>query len=400
MSKPFSCIHYVGEVRYELGGVVQAVVDLCQAISVRGHRVTLVTCDATDVPRAWKDNADESPRIVEIQRSSLSKRLISRHGLKIFGDLLPEAEIVHLHTPWELGNLQLMPLLNSRKIPYIVTVHGMLDDWSMQQKTLKKSVFLNLFGRKLFKNATTVHLTAEGECDQASRWVPVDDRRAVQCYALDLTAYDPLPGPGPALKAFPQIRPEKKKILFLSRLHPKKGIEFLLRAGAILRDQNLPIQLLIAGPGDESYTKRLKRLTSSLAMDDHTEFLGMVHGIEKRSLFQLSDVFVLPTYQENFGLVIAEAMACGIPVVTTRGTDIWREILEGGARIADMSAESLATELQSLLKDDEARSAIGQQGLRFVRQWLDRSNVTSGYERMYRDTLRRYQARHPRRLSD
>ncbi len=387
MSESFSCIHFVGEVRYELGGVVQAVVDLCQAISVRGHRVTLVTCDATDVPEAWKNNSDQGPRVVEIRRSALSQRLISKHGLQVFGELLSEGDLVHLHTPWELGNLQIMPMLRACKIPYIVTVHGMLDDWSMQQKSLKKRIFLKLFGRKLFKHATTVHLTAKGECDQAKRWVPIEDRWAVQCYALDLTSYDPLPGPDPALKAFPRIRPEKKKILFLSRIHPKKGIDLLLRAGAILRDQGVPIQLLIAGPGDKSYIDRLKRLTSGLAMDDHTEFLGMVHGVEKRSLFQLSEVFVLPTYQENFGLVIAEAMACGTPVVTTRGTDIWREIMEGGARIADMSPESLATELQELLRDEQARIAVGQQGLRFVRQWLDRSNVTSGYEKLYRDTI-------------
>jgi glycosyltransferase involved in cell wall biosynthesis len=151
----------------------------------------------------------------------------------------------------------------------------------------------------------------------------------------------------------------------------------------------VPVQLLIAGPGDEHYTKKLKRLTSRLGMEDHTEFLGMVRGIEKRSLFQLSDVFALPTYQENFGLVIAEAMACGTPVVTTRGTDIWREIMAAGARIAEMNPESLANELHVLLKDEQACEAVGQQGLRFVRQWLDRSNVTSGYEKMYRDTIAR-----------
>jgi glycosyltransferase involved in cell wall biosynthesis len=389
MPEPISIVHFLRRIRLEEGGVVQAVVDLCQAFSARGHQVTLVTCDASDVPQAWKENNDGEPRVVEIEESALTTRLISKRGLKVFRELLAGVDLVHLHTPWELGNLQIMPLLRARKIPYIVTVHGMLDDWSMQQKTLKKRTFLKLFGRKLFKYATTVHLTAKGECEQASRWVPIEDRWAIQCYALDLTSYDPLPGPNPALKAFPQIRPEKKKILFLSRLHPKKGIEFLLQAGAILRDRGVPVQLLIAGPGDEHYTKKLKRLTSRLGMEDHTEFLGMVRGIEKRSLFQLSDVFALPTYQENFGLVIAEAMACGTPVVTTRGTDIWREIMEAGARIADMNPESLASELHEFLKDGQACEAVGQQGLRFIRQWLDRSNVTSGYEKMYRDTIAR-----------
>jgi len=113
----------------------------------------------------------------------------------------------------------------------------------------------------------------------------------------------------------------------------------------------------------------------------------MVRGIEKQSLYQLSDVFVLPTYQENFGLVIAEAMACGTPVVTTRGTDIWREIERGGARIADMNPESLATQMREFLTDNETRDRVGQQGLHFIRQWLDRNSVVSGYEQVYHDTV-------------
>ena len=377
----------------ELGGVVQAVVDLCQAISACGHQVTLVTSDATDVPAHWSDASGDWPRVVEIESLALTKRLISRQrlisrrGLRIFRELLDGVDLAHLHTPWDLGNFQLMPILRKQRVPYIVTVHGMLDEWSMQQKSLKKKTFLSLGGRRLFEHATTVHLTAKAEFEQAGLCVPIGDRGAIQCYALDLTSYHPLPGPEPALKAYPAICPEKKQILFLSRLHPKKGVEFLLQAGAILRDQGLPIQLLIAGPGDDSYVGQLKSLTSRLGLDDHTEFLGMVRGIEKRSLFQLSDVFVLPTYQENFGLVIAEAMVCGTPVVTTRGTDIWQELQEAGARIVDLTPEAIATAIAELLAQDDGGVQLGALGQEYVRRWLDRDHVLQGYEKIYRDTI-------------
>ncbi|QEG34696.1 glycosyltransferase [Bythopirellula goksoeyrii] len=387
MTSPLSCIHFVSEIRLELGGVVQAVVDLCQAISARGHKVTLVTFDATDVPAHWTEASGNWPQVVEIKSASYSKRFVSREGLQDFRDMLDGVDLAHLHTPWEPSNLQIMRVLRKQGIPYIVTVHGMLDEWSMQRKSLKKQAYLSLCGRKLFENATTVHLTAESESEQASRWVPIGDREAVQCYALDLTSYDPLPGPDPAYKAYPAICPERKKILFLSRIHPKKGVEFLLQAGALLRDEGLPVQLLIAGPGEESYINQLKALARNLGIEEQTEFLGMVRGIEKRSLFQLSDVFVLPTYQENFGLVIAEAMACGTPVVTTRGTDIWREIERGGARIAEINGESLADEIRVFVTDKQLRDEIGQKGLHFVRNWLDRDNVVQGYERIYRDTV-------------
>ena len=387
MSEPISVVHFFRRIRAEDGGVVRAVLDLCQMVAARGHRVTLATLDATDVPKDWLETLPNVPEVLQLDASAWSSALLSEGSLERFAQVIQQANLAHLHVPWGLCNLQLASVLQKAAVPYIVSIHGVLDDYSMRQKPLKKRVFMRLFGRRLLRHATTVHFTAEAERDQALRWIPGTDHSAIQACAMDLAPFECLPGPQPALEAFPQIRPDSHKILFLSRIHPKKGVELLLEAGAILRDQGLPIQLLIAGPGDDSYVRQLKSLTSRLGLDDHTEFLGMVRGIEKRSLFQLSDVFVLPTYQENFGLVIAEAMACGTPVVTTRGTDIWREIERGGARIADMNPESLATQMRGFLTDKETRDRVGQQGFQFLRQWLDSDDVINGYEQVHHDTV-------------
>ena len=383
----FSCVHFVPELRLELGGVVQAVVDLCQAIASRGHQVTLATCDARDVPTDWLEDSDDWPTVAELSPSRLTHRLISRQGLKEFRRIARQVDIAHLHIPWRLTNLQLSHVLHGENIPYIVTIHGMLDDWSMRQRTLKKRTYLNLAGHRLFKHATAVHFTAKAERDQAEQWISIGDRAVIQCYALDLTAYDPLPGAGPALKAFPQIQPEKKKILFLSRLHPKKGVELLLGAAARLLDQRSDFQLLIAGPGEDNYTAQLKQMASELGVSDVTSFLGMVKGIEKRSLYQLSDVFVLPTHQENFGLVLAEAMVCGTPVVTTRGTDIWQELQEAGALVADHTPAAIAAAIAEIFAEDDGGVKRGTQGQVYVRQWLDRNHVLQGYEQIYRETI-------------
>jgi len=382
MTQPISCLHYISEVRLELGGVVHAVLDMCQAVASRGHQVTLVTCDATDVPDHWSSNSGNWPKVVEVPRSPFFRKAIRRDGIEQFKRLIENTDVAHLHTPWEISNLQLARQLKRKGVPYVVTVHGMLDDWSMQQKTWKKKLYLALLGRRLFKDATSVHLTAESERDQASHWVPIGEREAIQCYALDLTSYDPLPGPGPAMKAYPFIDSEKKKLLFLSRLHIKKGIELLLKAGSLLKESGLPIQLLIAGPGEDAYVRQLQALATQLKLDEETHFLGMVRGVEKRSLFELADVFVLPTHQENFGLVLAEAMACATPVVTTKGTDIWREVEQGGARIADMTPESIAEKIREVVSDD-VQDKIGQQGCEFIHQWLDRNTVVDGYEKIY-----------------
>ena len=383
----FSCLHFVPEIRLELGGVVQVVVDLCQAIAARGHRVTLFTCDASDAPAHWRESSGDWPTVVELTSSKLTRRLISRQGLRQFRETAQQVDVAHLHIPWRLTNLQLSRVLRDENIPYVFSVHGMLDDWSMRQHALKKRIYLTLAGRSLFRYATAVHFTAEAERDQAQQWITVGDRGVVQCCPLDFTSYDPLPGAGPALKAFPEIRPEKKKILFLSRLNPKKGVELLLGAAALLRSQRSDIQLLIAGPGDDSYLAQLRKLASQLGVSDIANFLGMVKGAEKLSLYQLSDVFVLPTHQENFGLVLPEALACGTPVVTTRGTDIWKELQEAGARIVDLTPEAISNAIAELLAEKDGGVQVGAHGREYVRRWLDPDHVFQGYEKIYREAI-------------
>ena len=391
MNQTFACLHYVREIRNSLGGVVTAAIDLCQSMAARGHQVTLVTCDAADVPPSWSDasSGGNSPRVVEVSHAAFTKLLLSRDAKRQCAALIDAVDVAHLHTPWELGNYQLSPLLRRANVPYVVTVHGMLDHYSMRQKGLKKQAFLAIGGRQLFAHATTVHFTAESEKEQALHYIPGADRAFVQGCSLDFTPYNPLPGPETAYRAFPQLKPDVRKILFLSRVHPKKGVDLLIRAAAQLKGRSFPFQLLIAGPGDEPYVAELKRLAGELGVADDAHFLGMVGGVQKTSLYQAADVFVLPTHQENFGLVLPEAMACGTAVVTTRGTDIWRELQSGGASIVDGSPTSLADAIVEVTNDPQRCARLGQQGREFVHQWLDPNRVAAAYESMYFDAISR-----------
>jgi glycosyltransferase involved in cell wall biosynthesis len=386
MSACLTIVHFFPRIRREEGGVVQVILDLCQMTAAAGHRVILTTCDAADVPADWHSEKS-NPTLCAVQSASL--RRLSPHGLHQFANLLNQVDVAHLHTPWEWANLQLANMLRRRAVPYVVTVHGMLDDYSMKQKSWKKRAFLTLGGRKLFSKANAVHFTAQAEKDQATRWIPGNYLPVVQACALDLEPYEDLPGPGPALNAFPQLATNDPKILFLSRLHPKKGVELLIEAGGILRAQGLPIQLVIAGPGDDEYAQGLRQLAVKLGLGDSTHFLGMVRGQVKLSLYELADVFVLPTHQENFGLVLPEALACRTPVVTTRGTDIWRELQEAGAKIVDNRSPAIADAIREILSDDQERRALGERGRDYVMDWLSEVKVSAGYERMYRETIRR-----------
>jgi glycosyltransferase involved in cell wall biosynthesis len=388
MERRFSCVHFLREIRAELGGVVTAVIDLCQSMAARGHPIVVMTCDGKDAPARWRGEGNW-PEVIEVPHSAFTGLLLSRRGLRRFEEVMATIDVAHLHTPWDLCNFQLMRLLRRARVPYIVTVHGMLDAYSMAQKSLKKHTFLSAGGRSLFRNATSIHFTAQAEMEQALQFVPGRDRSRVQACALDFSPYRDLPGPEPALKAFPQIRREARKILFLSRVHPKKGLDLLIRAAGLMKRGDLPFQVLVAGPGEEKYINSLKALAAELGVASDVEFLGMVQGVEKRSLYQAADAFVLPTHQENFGLVLAEAMACGTPVITTRGADIWHELQQGGARIVEQSPDKIAAAIVEVVSNLEKCRQVGQQGLEFVYHWLDRDRVSAAYEEMYFDAIAR-----------
>jgi glycosyltransferase involved in cell wall biosynthesis len=230
-----------------------------------------------------------------------------------------------------------------------------------------------------------VHATAEGERRQAAKWIPKANF-AVLPLLVDLSEYDTLPGTGPALAAFPQLASTNPKVLFLSRLHPKKGVEILLRAAADVARRGIDLELFIAGPGDDDYVSRLKRLANELGLSAKTHFLGMVRGAQRTSLYQAADLFVLPTHQENFGLVLVEALACGTPVITTKGVDIWPELEQAGSAIVSPDPKAVADALHERLVHREELPQIGTKGRAFVRDWLAEDSVIAGYEAMYAST--------------
>lgn len=379
-------VHYLQRVRLEDGGVVRAVLDMCQVLASRDTHVTLLTTDAKDVPTEWLSASAGAPRIVTVDAplkwGTFSKALLTR-----IRTLWQEMDVLHLHTPWDISNVPLAKLSRDARKPYIITVHGMLDDWCMSQRRLKKQIYLMLRGKQLLNHAAYVHTTAEAEMQQAQKWFSGES--IVIPLVFDTQRFQSLPGPALAFKSLGCLADDKPNILFLSRLHIKKGPELLIDALSLLRKRGQSVNLILAGPGEASYVATLRARVNQLNLQDDVHFPGMISGDVKLSLYQAADVFVLPSSQENFGLVLPEAMACATPVVTTRGVDIWRELETGGAVIVDQSAEAVADAVDRLLSDDSRRSELGEKGRAFVFDWLNPENVAARYEEAYRSTLSR-----------
>jgi glycosyltransferase involved in cell wall biosynthesis len=381
---PSGITHYLPAVRLADGGVVRAVLDGCRIMAMRGHRILLLTYDAADVPPQWLSSAAGMPSVVSLDRPGKSG-FLPHSAMAQARAAVRKTDVLHLHGPWIPGNLQLAAVARRIGKPYVLSIHGMLDDWAMAQRSWKKRLFLLLAGSRFIRRAARIHLTAEEERRQASRWIG-QAATIVLPPLFDLDPYRHLAGPELAVRQF-SITIGKPTVLFLSRLHPKKGIDILIDAVAELRRRGQEVRLLIAGVGEPAYEAALFGQVARLKLEDRIQFLGQVGGEAKLSLFQAVDLMALPTSQENFGLALIEAAACGKPLVTTRGVDLYQELESAGAIIVERSPAAFADAIQQLLNAPEERSRRGSTLRQWVFQSLDPQAVAEKYEAMYRSIV-------------
>lgn len=222
--------------------------------------------------------------------------------------------IVHVNCCWAplCSMVTVWAKKNGYKVVY--TPHGMLEPWILKRHYwTKKFPAIMLYQRRAIRMADLLHATAESEKKNltALGW-----NRHVRVISNCINVDD---------IAMKTSWERKKCILFLSRVHVKKGINFLIEAIANLKDKMSGYVVKIAGPGEEGYINELRTLANNLGIGDMVDFVGPIFGDAKFDLYREADVFVLPTHSENFGIVVTEALACGTPVITTKGTP-WEEL--------------------------------------------------------------------------
>lgn len=380
-------LHFKTRMRLEEGGVVKAVLDLVR-MGADSNEIGLATLDASGTPDEWRDGSASNINVHELSGQPGRAGTLSRDQLNQLRDLVGQYDVVHLHSMWPMANPQIAKLCSSMGTPYVLSVHGMLDDWSMSQRRLKKLIYMRTWGRCLLRDAHTVHCTAQAELDQASAWFTPSKGQVVPL-PFDLTEYAELPGIELAYSTFEGLSRALPKVLFLSRIHYKKGVDRLIKASSLLLSRGVEHQLVIAGTGDDSYVDEMRSLAKSEGIEDHVYFLGFATGQAKVSLIESCDLFALPTSQENFGFVFFEALASGTPVVTTRGTDTWPEIeRSGGGIIVENTPEAFCDAIAPMLGSSQETNAMGQRGRAWVLEEMSLGRIRSMYQSLYARCVR------------
>ncbi|MSR42285.1 MAG: glycosyltransferase [Phycisphaerales bacterium] len=365
----------------KLGGTARAAIDLATAMAARGHQVDVLTSESAELPMGWGTTAGSNPRnIVDAGPDAL---LLSRSLGSAGLEAIRNADVVHLHAMWELFNIRVAALCRSLGVPYISTPHGMLDDWSMAQKSWKKRTHLTTRGTLMLERAAYVHCTARAELAQSKKWFP-NGRGTVIANLMDLAPFAQLPGPELARAKFPQLAQAKVRLLFLGRVTPKKGLDFLIRALALLRAENLDANIIVVGNPDAGYAATLQSCVRAVGMQEHVHFLGHIDGALKVSVVEACDLLVIPSSQENFGFVFYEALACRTPIVTTNLVDTHAELHEsGGATIVDRTSTSIAEGVREGLRNHAPNIACREAVRAWVFRICDPTVIATQFERMY-----------------
>jgi glycosyltransferase involved in cell wall biosynthesis len=317
-----------------------------------------------------QESADMVPLI---ETSHFTINYLSIWDLFLYGSRLSakDIDLIHLQHIWT-PYIQVMAFWAfQKKIPYIITPRGMLEPWIMAQNPWKKKLGLLFYQRKAIQRAVYLHATAHMEAENIKA-LGFLNPIAIIPNGIDLSEVKKI-----------KIAYGTKKMVFLSRIHPKKGIELLLEAWRMIDTQDWFLE--IAGNGEESYITSLSASAQDL---QNVSFVGPKYGVEKWRFLRSADVMVLPTYSENFGIVVAEALAVGVPVITTKGTP-WQDLesFQCGWWI-DLSASHLQTSLVNAINTPIAQlKVMGSNGRKLIEKKYDIKAVASNIAELYKQIV-------------
>ncbi|MDI1299027.1 glycosyltransferase [Methylotenera sp.] len=326
-------LHILPSIDPKGGGPMEGVRQYGLQLRTIGHEVEVVTLDD---PNA--DYIADFPLKVHAMGPPISNYRYSSKLVPWLKENVRQYDYVVVNGLWQYHGFAAWRVMSDMHVPYFVFTHGMLDPWfkhTYPLKHLKKWLYWPWADYRLLRDATAVLFTCEEEklLARKSFWL----YKATE----DVINYGTKTPPSDAealstvfYSAYPKLR-EKRVLLFLSRIHEKKGCDLLIEAFARVANLDLSLHLMVAGPDQTGLVAKLQVQAQRLGIADRVSWPGMLQGDMKWGAFYASEAFVLSSHQENFGIAVAEAMGCGLPVLISDKVNIWREIEADAAGIVN-----------------------------------------------------------------
>lgn len=380
-------LHLIATLDRESGGPAQACLEMARAVAARGHDVAIRTTN-------WAMNGVEPvPTNVPLQQDGVNVTYFPVHFPRVWKPSLAMAaalrrdlsrfDVVHLHSLYMFHDWLGGRLCRQMAVPYIVRPHGMLDPYIRKRHRGRKRLVELLFQNRVLRHAAAIHYTSDVEREISQ---PFDGGAPARIVPLgvNLAGFDSLPPAERFHDRFPETR-GRRIVLFLSRLHFKKGLDLLIPAFARAAADDPSLHLAIAGP-DDGMLDQCKAWARRDGIPDKVTFTGMLRGDDKLAAFAAASLFTLPSYSENFGIAVVEAMAAGLPVVISDQVNIWREIQQGGgALVVRCDENKLSQAMSAVLSDATLAADMAHKARETVHRLYRWDNVAAALEEMYAD---------------
>jgi glycosyltransferase involved in cell wall biosynthesis len=356
MKSGLRILHVIPSLDPRTGGPVEGLKQISTSLVGKGHYPAVICLDVADAPwlRHWTIPVEAVGR--GIGKYGFRYRLIDRIARQA-----KQYDAVVLHGLWQFTGLATWLALRGTSTPYVVYPHGMLDPWFNRQypaKHAKKLIYWFLAQRNILRSARAVMFTCEEERQLARRAFPLYACNDVAVgYGISKPSGDPAAQIEAFWGAFPKLR-GKRFLINIGRIHPKKGHDLLIQAFADMKGSEL--MLAIAGPDDIGWKSSLEDLARQRGATDRIVWTGMLERDVKWGSIRAAEAMILPSHQENFGVAVAEALACGVPVLLSDKVNIWREVVEADAGLVadDTVAGTSNLLLRWAQKTPEARALM------------------------------------------
>ncbi len=376
-------LHLIATLAPESGGPAQACIEMASAVAARGHEVSIYTTDWGEPARPLPTGSTVAIKTFPVQwprgwKPSVGLAQALRRDL-------PSFDVVHLHSLYLFHDWVGGDFAHQHGVPYIVRPHGLLDPYIRRRSRARKCLMEIAFQNRVLRRAAAIHYTSDLERDISARYNQGALTRVVPL-GVRLDGFENMPPADDFIRRFPATA-GRRIVLFLSRVHEKKGLDLLIPAFAAARKSVPDLHLVIAGP-DDGVLERARSLASQHQVKDEVTFTGMLIGADKLAAFSAASMFALPSYSENFGIAIVEAMAAGLPAIVSDQVNIYREIEGGGAIVVPCEVGAVTRAIESLAADPVRLRQMAAEARETARKLYDWRNVAMSLENLYREFAR------------
>jgi glycosyltransferase involved in cell wall biosynthesis len=382
-------LHAIPSISPARGGTSRAILDMVGGLRSQGIDVEIATTnddgdDLLDVPLSRRTEYAGiptyffprfSPAIPAIREFAFS----SAFTTWLFQNI-DKYDLLHVHALFSYTSTVAMAIARFKQIPYLTTPHGLLCEWSLQQSARKKQTYLNSIERSNLDRAGALHLTCTQEQDDT---IAIGIKSPTFVLPLALTTIPaPIPDAAMLLRQELQCPADEPIVLFLSRLHYKKGLDYLIPALGKL--QHHRFTLAIAGSGTPEYEAEVRALVATAGIADRTHMVGFIEGRQKDLFIQGADLFALTSHSENFGLVVLESLVVGTPVLLTPGVALATVVSERQlGYVAELEIEAITTALDRYFSEPEQAKVMGDRARELVVANYNADKIATDLVRVY-----------------